>query len=352
MANNLDLIRFVTRERGVVLYLGMGNWADYPIQSGSIWSSIDGGKSWSKVLPNGYTAFAATSESFVVAGGQDGRFARSHDAGCSWIEESISIEGNLTCLSAWDSSNIVVATDAPAVLWSEDGGKMWREIALPEPGFEVVDLIATGPGQMWILQKPRESKIRESAYHLWLVRSDRVGSDRSAESDWLSAESHLRGRSLCYTENYGRSWITSDQVPEWGRRTKLFAYDRSAAVAGHGCMIRAEEDGGRMALSQSSASMQIFDVSKSGTTVMGGYHQYGYLTIQNATEGWRRDNTIADNGIIDACLLDDTHGWAIAGSYGGNMPWISEDGGATWTRLPKKTVYRGMEGITSPFSED
>jgi photosystem II stability/assembly factor-like uncharacterized protein len=351
MANNLGTIKFVTRDHGLVLYLGMGTWGFSPTDSGSVWSSTNGGISWTKVLEKGYTAFATTSEKFVFAGGLGGRFARSRDAGCTWIEDSLAVEGNIISLSASDCLNIVIATDAPAILCSADGGKTWRTITLPAPDFEVVDLI-TVPGKVWILQSPRENTIRTTAYYLWQERSEQAGAYESAESDWLSAEKSLSQRSLCYTDNYGRTWITTDQMPGHDRRTKLFGVGGSVNVAGSGCVIRAELDGTRISISQSPIPMTMFDISNDGTVIAGGYSMYGLLTVLNSIKDWRHDVRIVDNGIIDACLLDDTYGWAIAGSYGGNMPWRTEDGGATWSQLPKEIIYQGVKGITSPFADD
>src|ERR1043166_6404766 len=109
MANNLAMIKFITREHGLALYLGMGIWTFNPTDSGSLWNSVDGGNSWRMVLGKGYTAFATTSENFLVAGGLDGRFARSSDAGSTWTEDVITIDGNIICLSATSNSNIVIA---------------------------------------------------------------------------------------------------------------------------------------------------------------------------------------------------------------------------------------------------
>jgi len=352
MTNNLAMIKFITREHGLALHLGMGIWDFKPTDAGSLWNSVDGGNSWRQVLGTGYTAFATTSENFVVAAGLDGRFARSTDAGRTWTEDVITIEGNIICLAATSSSNIVIATDVPAILWSADGGKNWRAITLPAHDFDVVDLVTTGPGKLWVLQSPRESAIRTAAYYVWLARSENAGPHENADSDWFSAQRALSNKALCYTSDYGRNWIASDEMPDHYQRNKLVAAGNSVNVAGLGCVIGAEIEGNRIHTWQSPTPMQMFGISERGTVIAGGYSMYGRLSVLNVLEGWRRDFTITDNGIIDADLLDDTYGWAIAGSYGGNTCWGTQNGGATWSRPPRLIIQQGVLGIISPFVDD
>lgn len=119
--------------------------------------------------------------------------------------------------------------------------------------------------------------------------------------------------------------------------------------AGSGSIIHAESDGKRILIGERPIPLMLLDTSEKGTAIAGGYiNASGRLCVLNADE-LRYEVSIADNGIIDACLLDDIRGWAIAGSYGGNMPWRTEDGGATWSQLPKQLA---SGSITSPFIDD
>jgi photosystem II stability/assembly factor-like uncharacterized protein len=94
----------------------------------------------------------------------------------------------------------------------------------------------------------------------------------------------------------------------------------------------------------------------SATICCGGYeHSVGsFATSHDGGNNWNKIG-IADNGVFCLCLFDDLCGYALVGSYGGNMVWGTSDGGSSWKRLTQPRLIRQggatSEGLTSPFQE-
>ena len=158
MANNRRLIKFMTPDLGLALVRGY---------SGPVWRSTDAGISWSKVLDGCYTALATVPQAFVVAAGLEGSFATSQNAGETWVQVKLPVNGDIVAITASDPLNITITTKVRGesferdrlykendskLLISRDGGKRWTEISMPSGDFETRDLETTGAGKIWLLQ--------------------------------------------------------------------------------------------------------------------------------------------------------------------------------------------------------
>jgi photosystem II stability/assembly factor-like uncharacterized protein len=87
---------------GFVLFLGSGVWDFRHRDAGAVRRSTDGGKSWSKVLDGRYTALATVPQAFVVAAGLESSFATSHDAGETWDQVKLPVNGDIGAITASD----------------------------------------------------------------------------------------------------------------------------------------------------------------------------------------------------------------------------------------------------------
>jgi hypothetical protein len=347
MANNLRMLQFSSEEIGFVLYLGMGSWDFRPSDAGSVWRSIDGGVRWSKVLDKGYTAVTTTAEGFVIAVGLSGRCATSHDWGETWNQLDLDVKDDLVAIAALDVQNIVVGSSTSRLLVSRDGGKSWNEIPSHFPDFELIDVEITGPGKVWLLQRPNEQSVRTAAYHLWLNRY-RSGDTAVSDADnWHSAEESLLSKCLCYTGDLGESWTVADLPPSRAYNLRRCDTDHLSIMTGNlGPVFARVLDNHVWTLTFAHDYGYPCDAIDTGTFCCGGYkHAFGFFAITHDSGGAWREVGISDNGVIAVLLLNDQRGWGMVGSYGGNMVWGTADGGLTWSRLTQP-----QEGsLRSPF---
>jgi hypothetical protein len=352
MANNRRMIQFLTPDVGFVLYLGMGTRDFSPRDAGSVWRSTDAGISWSKILDHRYTALTTVHPTFVVAGGVGGSFATSRDAGATWNEDKLTIDGHIVAVSALGASNIIIATTNQQVLSSTDGGKTWNNILTSSRTFEILDLVITSPGKWWLLQRPTDHAIRTAAYYRWLAHRDDRNYGDDDKADWYAAEKQLLSTALQYTAEFGGSRIaTGLPSPFSNAALRRTDYDEVILlIPFYGCVsARFLED--HISLSRMPARDPCWccDAIDNKTVCVGGTF---FWTTQDAGATWQ-EVALSDNLVIDVFLLDQLRGWALAASYGGNMVWGTIDGGLTWTRLTQpRLVHQGGQqfvGLASPF---
>jgi hypothetical protein len=352
MASNQHMITFTTKDIGFVVYLGMGLWNFSPHDAGSIWRSTDGGQTWSKVLSNGYIAIAISPPDFVAAVGRDGRFATSQDAGRAWTEARLDGTGDIVSVTVVDSSYIAIATTTGRLLLSTNRGASWVDIQTPRRDFETLDLETTGPGKIWLLQRPTESAIRTEAYYAWLNEGELSNADDKA--NWYAAENRLLRQCLHYTNDGGRNWVTTDAPPYQFDALRKTHAGNSIFLKGRDGVFSAESVADSIGLNRISPDGWCCDVVDRDVICRGGYNGSGVLwTTHDGGTSWHEE-TITDNGVISVFLLDSLHGWALVGSYGGDMMWGTVNGGQSWSRLiPPRPVESGgtiMTGLSSPFS--
>jgi hypothetical protein len=353
MANNRRPIKFATADIGFVL------------DAGAVWRSTDAGISWSKVLDGRYTALETVPQGFVVAAGLEGSFATSHDAGETWTHVKLAVNGDIVAVTASDPLNITIATTDFQLLGSKNGGRTWTEISMPSRDFETCDLETTGPGKIWLLQRPTEQAILSAAYYLWLSRHEEKNDGNDEKADWYAAQQHLLTRGLQYTADFGGSWIAAEVPPSPFDALRRADSDEVFLLSGvYGC-ISAHVFENRISISRMRVENRTdrqkpnspgwcCDAITSKTICFGGYaHGAGFFTTtHDGGDTWHEIN-ISDNGVIDVFLLNDLRGWALVGSYGGNMVWGTLDGGMNWSRLtqPRAILMHDYQvmALASPF---
>ena len=164
-------------------------------------------------------------QAFVVAAGLEGSFATSQNAGETWVQVKLPVNGDIVAITASDPLNITITTKVRGesferdrlykendskLLISRDGGKRWTEISMPSGDFETRDLETTGAGKIWLLQAPTEQAIRTAAYYQWLSHR---GNSNDDKTDWYTAQQRLLTRGLQYTPDFGGTWIAAEVPP-------------------------------------------------------------------------------------------------------------------------------------------
>jgi photosystem II stability/assembly factor-like uncharacterized protein len=354
MANNRRPIKFLATEIGFVLFLGYGVDVT-PRYAGAVWRSTDAGISWSKVLDGRYTALATVPQAFVVTAGLEGSFSTSHDAGETWDQVKLPVNGDVVAITASDPLNITIATTDPKLLISRDGGKRWTEISMPSRDFEPRDLETTGAGKIWLLQRPTEQAIRTAAYYQWLAHR---GNSNDDKADWRTAQQRLLTRGLQYTPDFGRTWIADEAPPSPFDALRRADSDGVFLLSGVYGSAFAQLFENRIKISRMPVDNRInlqetvgpgwcCDAINTKTICFGGYKNRGgfFATTHDGGDTWRELN-IYDNGVMNVFFLDNLRGWALVGSYGGAMVWGTLDGGLNWSRLTQP----GKMGLSSPFN--
>ncbi|MER9757426.1 hypothetical protein NKJ46_29110 [Mesorhizobium sp. M0166] len=344
MANIHRRISFARDNVGLVLH-------------SAVWRSVDSGISWSKVLEDErYSALLALPGDFVVAAGEEGRFAISHNAGETWNESRLAVNGDITAIAAPDPSNITVSTTGGQVLVSTDQGTVWTEIPMPCRDFDVDDLESREPGQIWLLQRPREEAVRTAAYYLWLSRQKAAAAKNNEQADWFTARERLLTRSLHYTPDFGRRWIAAEMPACTFDGLRRIGDDEVVALSsGHGCVSARLGDDCITLSHMAAGSGWCCDAIARNSICYAGYsHSAGlFATTHDAGMTWH-EVQISDNGVTDVFFKDDLRGWALVGSYGGTMVWGTSNGGLTWSRLTQPRLVqwggRRFKGLTSPFA--
>jgi len=345
MANNRRPIKFMSPDVGFVLFLGQGSRDFMPQDAGAVWRSTDAGASWSKVLDGRYTSFATGPQEFVVAAGLVGSFATSHDAGKSWDQVKLPVNGDIVAIAVSDPLNITITTTEPKLLISRDGGKRWIEISMPSGDFEPHDLETTGAGKFWLLQRPIEQAIRTAAYYQWLSHR---GNSNDEQADWNTSQQRLLTAGLQFTPDFGGTWIAAEVPPSPFDALRRADTDEVFLLSkAYGCAFAQLFENrikvslmpvdNRINLQETVGPGWCCDAIDSKTICFGGYkNQAGFFTMtHDGGNSWQELN-IYDNGVFNVFFLDDLRGWALVGSYGGNMVWGTSDGGLNWSRLSQR----------------
>lgn len=123
--------------------------------------------------------------------------------------------------------------------------------------------------------------------------------------------------------------------------SRLFGFAESAVVACCGTAIHASVEAGRLQTTATAIPHgQLCYVGVDGLMCAAGYNldgfPNGYLSVFHPSQAVWLDRQISHNGVFNACFHGEDMGWALAGSYGGNMVWGTSDGGQNWSRLPPK----------------
>lgn len=114
------------RDDGSVLAVG---------EFGMIIRSEDGGASWELVRAGEASLFALHGDARrVFAAGQDGTILRSWDGGLTWQDVETGVRANLLGIAFDPGSGALVAPGLKTVIYSEDGGRNWRELTKDDFG--------------------------------------------------------------------------------------------------------------------------------------------------------------------------------------------------------------------------
>jgi hypothetical protein len=330
------------------------------MEASCVWRSSDGGVTWSRTLDeHAYRVIMSGPEGICMAAGVRGRIAISDNRGITWCQCAIPSHGTVCAIASSTRNDIFAATDEPILLHSSDGGTTWTQIYLPDGGFQIVDLESPAPGVLWVLQSPATQRIELDAYYCWVARGREPG---CAELDWLQAIDKLLVRQLLRTTDCGDTWQIC-RVPQHqfhslrcARLEEIVLVSSTPFVGPQlgAAVFRCNSHTSSWVLISPPNQPWCCETVDSDRIWFGGYDQsWGYFsrTIDGG-KSWHTQS-IGANGVVDIFFTDALRGWAIVGSYGGDLVWGTLDGGQNWNMLTQPTRHRWddrmVEGISTPF---
>ena len=201
---------------------------------------------------------------------------------------------------------------------------------------------------------PAEQAIRTAAYYQWLSHRGESNDDKG---DWSTAQQRLLTEGLQFTPDFGGTWVAAEVPPSPFDALRRADSDQVFLLSGaYGCApaqlfenhikISIMPVDNRINLQETVGPGWCCDAIDSKTICFGGYRNgRGFFTTTHDGGAIWHEISISDNGVINVSFLGDLRGWALVGSYGGNMVWGTSDGGLNWSRLTQP----GEMGLTSRF---
>lgn len=323
----------------------------------AILRTADGGRTWADVTPAGIPRPAADGSTYwagqhfvdrdhawvLVARGQELTLLRTADAGRTWQEARLPVEGMGALFTSLDAERgwalvgqgVAAGSEAVAVLGTEDGGATWALLSATDP------------------QNPQPGQLPFGGNKRGIAFAD-------AANGWVSVYQPVDGRVLLYaTHDGGRTW--AEQVlplpagyadAQAAPEAPVFFNAREGALAvglfRHApvTVLYVTRDGGAtwtpttpiIAADGGAIRMALLSADEGRALVAPVPGISDRVELRHTTDGGRTWTTLGSDPalakVLELQFADRDRGWALCNDGQSSYVLVTQDGGRTWARLP------------------
>ncbi|MDB5185669.1 MAG: hypothetical protein JWL85_192 [Candidatus Saccharibacteria bacterium] len=308
------------------------NWTDDSSLSGN---SATSGLLWKSVAASadGQHLVAVEQPSYFSNPTTGGDIWTSADGGTTWTDASLLPGGSGTSGLWWtsvassaDGQKVVAVAEGGGVWTSPDGGTTWTYVAnftMSGGNWESVTVSADGQymhampmsGDVWSSSNGGDTWINDT----W------IPGNGGTHQDWQAVASSADGQKVVGGVSGGDIWTTSDDGATW--------VDNSA-LPGNSAM--------------SGKSWQSIAMSANGQNIVAAASGGDIWTSHNGGTSWTDTSTLSGNGgTINkqwqaVASSADGQNLAAAANNGGGI-WTSNDGGTSWTSATASSPLDSLE---------
>lgn len=297
-------------------------------EDGQLFTSIDGGQSWTpRGSLSGWPTLASSADGTqLVAGVSGGPIFTSDDAGVTWTPRD-STRAWVSVASSADGTRLLAAAFAGQLYTSTNSGSTWtpREtsrdwasVASSSDGTNLVAAVAGG-----------QIHTSTDAGVTWVARdSARAWASVASSANGSSLVASVTGGSLYTSSNGGETWTARDSVRNWGAVASSADGIRLVAVESGGRLYTSSNAGLQWAPHEAARDWTGIATSSDGSTlaaVVFGGRIYGSLDAGNTwAVGYPSVSSIASS----------SDGMALVAVARGSRIYTSTNAGTHWTSQP------------------
>jgi photosystem II stability/assembly factor-like uncharacterized protein len=259
----------------------------------------------------------------IWAVGSDGKIVRSDDDEVSWRLQSSPTRATLQDISAWNAEHVVAVGDQGVVLVSQDGGRSWRDVAVPHSRIadKLIRVTTLADGQAWAVGEGG-SVLRSTDFgQTWVqtgVQEDTSWNDIAFQSDqaWLVGE-------------FGRIKRSTDKGTTWHEvsspiKTSLMAVTfkdsmNGVAVGLNGTVLITHDGGGAWTKADNVTPEHLFDVLWDGARWIAIGDKGAVVLGDAAGDRWKAARISADDRGWYTKLVAGKSRYYLAGSKLANV---------------------------------